>query len=226
MNNKKTGAAVALMVALTGCTAQYSEVPVARNFPTSDQYKLQAAAHWDVVAADITEKLKQDMTGKVRPGDSLYVSSSSATPFNHAVEMELISALTRAGYTVLKSPAGAVGVSVDTRVVKFSPKRLQARMIGVPSALVAGVWALAEADASITAAGVVTAGVFGAEIADWMSAARASGATPQTEIMVSVSVTDASQYLALSKNTYYVTDSDTALYQAVQTRTFAVKGEN
>jgi len=216
--------AMAVMIAVSGCTAQYSEVPIAKNFPTSDQKKLQAAAHWDVVAADISAKLRMEIDGKVQRNEGLYISSSRQTPFNHAVETELIASLVSDGYTVLKTPGNAIEVAVDTRVVEFSPKRIQAKNIGVPTALVSGVWVLSEVDATL--AGAATAAVAAADLSRLFNSDNASGATPQTEIMVSVSVSNQNQYLALSKNTYYVTDADINLYRAVRSKTFIVTGDN
>ncbi len=164
------------------------------------------------------------MAGKVQKNAGLYISSSRQTSFNHAVELELISSLVSDGYTVLKAPGNAIKIDVDTRVVEFSPKRIQGKNVGVPTALVSGVWVLSAVDATL--AGAATAAVATADLSRWVNSDNASGGTPKTEIMVSVSVSNQNQYLALSKNTYYVTDADAYLYQAAQSKSFVVAGDN
>ena len=42
----------ASLFAERACTTPYSEAPVAIQFPTSKQNKLQAGAHWDAIAKD------------------------------------------------------------------------------------------------------------------------------------------------------------------------------
>lgn len=37
---------------LAGCTAPFTEAPVATNFEASEQRKLQSAQHWQVIAED------------------------------------------------------------------------------------------------------------------------------------------------------------------------------
>ena len=61
---------------------------------------------------------------------------------------------------------------------------------------------------------VFARGVAGADAYSWFRSEFATGETPQTEIIVTASVSDASQYLARSTSVYYVADSDQALYQA------------
>jgi len=42
-----------LLLTLAGCA---SPVPVVRNFPVSDQFKVRATHHWDVIADDVAEQ--------------------------------------------------------------------------------------------------------------------------------------------------------------------------
>lgn len=223
--NKKLllSAAIAGALSMVGCTAKYSEVPIAKNFPATGQEKLQAAAHWDVVSAHIASKLIWNLGGKLDKNAGVYVSSNKSTPFNRAIESELVFALLEDKYKVVKNPSNAINIQVTTEVVEFSEKRLQNKNIGVPTALVAGVWALAAADA--TAGGVATAAVATADFSRGAFAEFASGETPKTEIMITITASDKDQYIALTKGTYYVTDSDRWLYDAVQTKNFAITGE-
>ncbi len=209
-------------LAVTGCATPYSEAPVAINFPTSNQKKLQAASHWNVIAVDVSGHLTETMAAKLQSGQPLYVESAQATPFNRAVVNQLISSLVSAGYVVAKTSTGAVRVDVDTQVVEFSPGRSQSQYAGLPTALTAGVWALAATHP--TGAGAATALIVGADAYSWFKSENASGETPKTEIIINVSVSNADRYLARSTNVYYVTDTDKQLYEAVQTKNFSVTG--
>lgn len=51
------GFALCASLLLSACTTPYSEAPVATNFPTSKQHKLQAGAHWDAIARDAAATL-------------------------------------------------------------------------------------------------------------------------------------------------------------------------
>jgi len=223
----RAGTAILAALVVGGCAAPYSEAPQAINFPTSQQEKLQAAAHWEVVSTDLAREimasLPTPLTGNLHvaiPGES--------SPFTEVMKEELITQLVRGGYPVAKSPDAALSVEIDTQVLKFSAGRGQGRGIGVPTALAAGAWAVrtlsTEVSGKTTAAATATAGLIGVDLYRWFKAQSAWGATPQTEIVVSVSVADESRYLARATHVYYVADSDRALYDAAATKVFYVVG--
>jgi hypothetical protein len=223
--NKTTILACAL--AVTGCVTPYSETPTAKNFPTTSQAKLQAASHWAVITNDLSQKIQTDIDGKVTRNQAIFISTKSPSPFNQAVVNELISSLVSSGYNVVKTPENTTKINVDTQVLKFSANRLQAKTVGMPTALTAGVWAISEASISSTGAGALITGlVAGSEALAYMNSDKASGGTPQTEIITNISVEDSSRYLAVSRGTYFVSDSDQWLYQAVETKAFSVSGSN
>jgi hypothetical protein len=136
--------------------------------------------------------------------------------------------MVRGGYPVAKQPEGALKVELSTQVVEFSEARKQNKWIGWPTALVTGAWAVrtlsTEVTAKTTAAATVTAGAIGWDVYSWFKAQSASGPTPQTEIIVNVSVSDENRYLARSTHVYYVADSDRVLYDAATTKIFNVVG--
>jgi len=213
------GAALALTAIVAGCATPYSEAPLATNFPTSKQPKVQAAAHWNTIAGDVASQITSKL-GERRP---LYVAQpATKTAFDRAFANQLISALMSGGQSVLKSPAGALIVEVDTQVVSFSPNRPQYRHVGTASALTAGVWALHVGEA--TAGAVLATTVMATDAYAWFRSEFASGATPRTEIIVTTSVSDSHQYLSRSTSVYYVTDTDKLLYESLPTRTIRVTG--
>lgn len=217
----------ATAITLAACVTPYSEAPTAKNFETSSQPKLQAAAHWQAITDNLANKIKANMLSRVSKDQAIYVSSKEKSPFNHAVVGEIISSLVEDGYNIVKSPTKAVSMEIETQVLEFSGSRLQAQRVGVASAIATGVWALTEVGTNITAAGVATGLIYGAEANNYANSDKASGPTPKTEIIINVAVSDADKFLAVTRGTYYVADSDTSLYQAattVQTKEFNVRG--
>jgi hypothetical protein len=194
---------------LAGCATPYNGAPVATNFPSSEQQKLQAAAHWELISQNIANSLISHLSVQT---DRYFVESNSTdTPFNRAVENQLITSLVSAGKVVAKYPVNALHVSVDTQVVPFSRDNLKPQFAGAPTLLVSGVWALSALTPAT--AGAVSGVVVGVDAYDWFSS-KYAGDIPKTEIIVTVSVSNAADYLARSTNVYYVSDSDQSLYNS------------
>lgn len=219
MKVRTVGAALALTAMVAGCATPYSEAPLATNFPTTKQQKVQAAAHWNTIAGDVASQISAKLAER-RP---LYVAQpASKSAFDRAFANQMISALVAGGHTVLKNPAGALTVEIDTQVVSFSPDRPQYRHTGTATALTTGVWALHVGEA--TAGAALFATIAAADAYAWFRSEFASGETPKTEIIVTTSVNDNNQYLSRSTSVYYVTDTDRLLYESLPTRTIKVTG--
>lgn len=221
MKVRTIGAALALTAIVTGCATPHSEVPLATNFPTAKQPKVQAAAHWNTIAVDVASQMSTKLVER-RPLHVAQPATKSA--FDRAFANQLVSALVGSGHTVLKSPAGALTVEVDTQIVSFSPDRPQYRHAGTATALATGVWALHVGEA--TAGAALFATIAAADAYTWFRSEFATGETPKTEIIVTTSVSDNNQYLSRNTSVYYVADSDKALYEAVglTTRNIKVRG--
>lgn len=204
-----TGAAMAIAAMLAGCATPYSEAPLATNFPTTKQEKMQAAAHWNVIAKDVAAQITSKLAEK-RPLHVAQPAGKSA--FERAFSNQLISSLVANGQTVMKHSAGALSVEVDTQVVGFSANRPQYRHTGTATALTAGIWALHVGEA--TAGAVLASAVVAADAYSWFRSEFATGETPKTEIIVTTSVSDGNQYLSRNTSVYYVADFDKALYEA------------
>lgn len=204
-----TGAAMIVAAMLAGCATPYNEAPLATNFPTTKQEKVQAAAHWNVIAKDVAAQITSKLAEK-RPLHVVQPKGKSA--FERAFANQLISSLVADGQTVMRQPAGALSVEVDTQVVGFSANRPQYRHAGTATALTAGVWALHVGEA--TAGAVFASAVIAADAYSWFRSEFATGETPETEIIVTTSVSDGTRYLSRSTSVYYVADSDKALYEA------------
>lgn len=225
---KPTATAILAAAVLAGCAMPYSPVPVATNFPNSGQEKLQAAAHWDIIANDLERKLAERL--RKQPPRPVYLAdpASAGSAFQRALHASLVSALVNDGFTVSRSPAGSLKVDVDVQAVTFAENRTQYRYAGGPVALATGLWVLSDID---PATGVVAA-AGGHDLYRYHTSIFAPGDTPKTELLVTVSVGDQFRYFARTTSAYYVADADRALYgikdepkDAQLTKAFKVRGD-
>lgn len=231
---RKIALALLAATALGGCRTPYSPAPLATNFPTAKQEKLQAAAHWTAIARHMEQQLLAEL-GKAPQRPLFVVSPASPTPFQQAMYNQLISSLVSDGYVVSRTPAGALQIELETQAISFTPNRKQAGTVGTATAIATGVWVLAERIGDPLTklgrfAGAAGAGA-GIDAYQWYNSEYAPGPTPRTEIIITASVTDENRYVARASNTYYVADADRALYgtsgQETQqvSQTFQVKGD-
>jgi hypothetical protein len=202
-------ATIALLAA--ACSTPYSPTPLATNFGTTTQKKLQAAAHWNTIARDVADNL----SARLPAGSRLFVNQhADASAFERAFVGQLTTSLVDAGHSVMRTPEGAMRVGVDTQAIAFTADRPQYRYTGLATALGVGVWALYDIVeyASNGPAKAAISAVAAADAYTWFRSEFASGVTPSMEIIVSASVTDASRYVARTTTAYYVSDTDQELY--------------
>jgi len=220
-------AVAATSVLLAGCAVPYSPAPIPTNFETSKQLKLQAAAHWGAIAGNIQSRLSEDLSKA--PQRPYYVTEAppEASAFQRALTEEIASTLVKAGYVVSKVPAGALKVDVNVQALTFSPHRHRYVYAGVPTSIVAGVWLLASTADPV----LMSTGALGAmDAASYHMAQFATGPTPKTELIVTVSVSDQYRYYARNSSAYYVSDNDRSLYGLPEDddkafKTFSVRGD-
>lgn len=218
----KAGTATLATLLLAGCATGYSPVPLATNYPTTKQAQVQAAAHWKAISARIEKQLGPAL--RQSPNIPLYVETAQPTAFGQTVAAELITSLVNDGYVVGKSPNGALKVDIETQVVKFTPNRPQYRFEGQPLTFDSESWAIT--DATAPAPGAPRS----RDAYAWFRTEFAAGKTPETEIIITISVSDERRYYARSTSVYYVTDRDRSLYEVAPkektelTKTFTVRG--
>lgn len=227
----KTAMALAAgVMLLAGCASRYTPTPLAANFPTTKQAKLQAAYHWGVISDNIEKRIVAEL--KKSPPRPVYLNEpKEPSAFQRALATQLTTSLVNDGYVVSRSPAGSLKVDMDVQAVTFSANRPQYAYHGERAILGTGVWLLSEIEAPALANVAVGAGAWDAY--DWFNSQFAPGATPKTEIIVTVSVSDQYRYLARTTSAYYVADSDRILYGIIDpvpdepklTRTFQVRGD-
>jgi len=206
----------------SGGAAKYpdrNEVPVATNFETSPQLKLQAAEHWRRVANDAADGLAKSLP----PRSALHVARACdttgcaprpcETTFNRVFHSEFLTALVERGYQVSSVPSpNATLVEIDSQAVGFTANRPQYRYAGEPVELGQGVWALRDTVTLVDGAGVATVHTGGMD-SNWFRTEFAGGATPRNELVLTVSALSQTRtYLARNTRVYYTSDADAAHY--------------
>jgi hypothetical protein len=219
----KLAMAVAAGLILSGCATRYTPAPLAANFPTTKQAKLQATYHWGIVANAIERQLAAQL--KKTPTRPVFINvPADPNPFQRALATQLTTSLVNDGFTVARAPAGALKIDIDVQTLTFAANRRQYNThFGQRFPLADGVWMAQE----------LTAPRLDNEPLDPLESEFAPGATPRTEIIVTLSVSDQYRYLARSTSAYYVADADYALYGIVDpepentklTRVFKVRGD-
>ena len=205
-----------LGVLVAGCmTPIHSEAPLATNFKSIAQSKPQSSGHWQLIANHVVEQLKASFSGK-----PIFVSPAGAdeADFPQVFRLQMVSALVGNGVKVLKGgvarPSDALTLDIDARLVRFSPGRQQARPIIIKSAVIAGIWLVNDALAPnpATVARLATTGLAGA--ADWSEYNNylATGPTPDYELVVTVSISNAKEIVGQRTDVYYISDIDKNLY--------------
>lgn len=227
----KFAAAMATGLLLAGCASHHTPAPLATNFATTGQPKLQAAQHWAIISDHIEKTLLAEL--KKNPPRPVYIAEpAQPSPFQRALASQLTTSLVNDGYVVSRAPAGSLKVEMDVQAVSFTPNRPQYRYHGNATALAGGVWALSAIEAPVLA--TVAGGAGGYDAYQWFNAQFAPGATPRTEIIVTVSVSDQYRYVARNTSAYYVADTDRQLYGIIDppppegpklTKAYQVRGD-
>ncbi len=197
---------------LAGCAVEYSEAPRPTNFSILKQKKIQAGAHWDLIANDVAEQIKNSI-GK---NEILFIAQpQQEDEFAKAFYNQLLSALVNKGIRVSKNgDTRALVINVETQLVKFSPDRFQNHRFVSSTAIAAGLMAVNGLNPSSSTSAAI--GILGITAANdwhqWMEREYANGATPQYELIVTTSATNTVQYIARRTDVYYIADPDSRLY--------------
>lgn len=217
MQNTLLAGLLGTCVLFSGCAFRHTEAPVPTNFAYQTQNKLQAASHWQLIAKDTAAQLIRALPDR-KP---LYIEQpSQQSPFERAFTHQLITELSTAGFAVMKHAQyeNTLTVTVEAAPTRFSPDRLKSDpRWGRRTILTTGLWALGATLNQISpvetaAATGVVAGAATWDSLDWLRSEFAKGPVPQTELIVTTSVSNRHQYFVRHSGAYYTTDNDWSLY--------------
>jgi len=208
-----------LVVALSGCTNLYTNNrftprPLAQNFETSYQNKLQAALHWDVLAAnEAAEIAKVWSSQSIDPTQTISLEQpSNPSDFSKAYKKMLTSHLLENGIRVSRTN-GAYILSYEIQVIKHKHQDDMPYPAGTYSA----VYLI-----SLVPNFVLTMTPF---IADWFLARNRDATTPNTEVLVTTEIQKGDEIIQSSTSAYYFNPGEKSLYDE-KNHTFLVTNQS
>lgn len=192
-------------------TPPYSDAPVATNFPRQAQQKPQSPSHWAVIADDLVDQIRPAITGNV-----VFVKKPAAeSEFSKTFRTQVISTLSSKGYKINREASpNVLTLEFDAQLMHFSPGRYQNKNFFIAAIIPTSYWVLRGLDVNNG-----TLKLIGTEAAagaidwnSWFSSQYPKGTTPEYELIVTMSVSNASQILGQRTDVYYIEDSDRGLY--------------
>lgn len=200
---------------LSGCFyANTSQAPIATTYPYTEQQRMQAAHHWDVLAQhEATSILQRE---RVRNRD-LHISEASTAEFHaysggefgRGFRTLLTSELVSRGANLTTVPtANSANITIDVEVVEHRDRGFIRPPVGALTALTAGI-AVATIPFnqwSEPALGLIPAGI----LADTTSGSWTH--TGNEEIIVTTQIIDGERILYSSSNIYYINAGDRRQY--------------
>ena len=194
---------------LSGCT-RYAEAPQPTHFPSQEQQKLQAASHWQLIAEDAATQLIKSLPD----GAPLHVRQGAGqSPFEQAFTTQLVGILSASGHPVMKTAdrPGTLLVEVSANPLRFSQGRQKPRAAGELTTLAGGLWVLRNLYSNVSPGAAMMGGAVALDAANWFGS-RYAAEVPQSELIVTTSVSSDERYYAQTSTAYYTTDADWGLY--------------
>lgn len=221
---------IALLVALTaGCA---TDIPVPSGYLPSEQAKLRATHHWNIVAADIAMQMQKQLASR-GPAATVYLQPPlNRSPFELAMHDFVTTHLVDNGVPVQLNGAGALQMTLGTQLVTHVSERQTST---VPlTALTAGIMVAYNVAAHANTE-FLSAAVLGSAVAYDVGTGRLTrtGAPSQTELIVTTSVANSGGFLMRKTDVYYIDDADLSLFveppkpaPPTPTRVYRVHGDS
>lgn len=217
---KKMITCTACIVLLSACSVNTSQQPIATTYPITDQQKMQAAHHWDVLAEHEAKLISESMSEY--PSGLFIAGEEGFSTFNQSFKNLLTSHLVKGGSIVKTSPSNAAIVTYDVNVIHHKDQDINRAPVGAWTMLAGGAVAVAHAahrwspPIKILIPGAVVADAFSG---NWV-------ARTNFEIIVTTKITTKDQITYSSSNIYYINGGDYDQYYAqVATKNIKVVGE-
>lgn len=209
------------LLSLAGCIGPTSQVPQVSTYKYSDQQKMQAAHHWDVLADDVATRFTKHLSSTPVFGRALSVSSPpegfATSPFLHAFEDLLITQMVNHGLDVRRDGKNCLDLQFTVQVVSHNDRgyiRAKAGRNTMLALLANGVWAavnvatnsIATHDALIAGGAIATGVGLDVLTGDITS-------LPNKEVIINVSLMDGNKYIMRKTGIYYINEPDDYHYK-------------
>jgi hypothetical protein len=208
---------------LSNCTAKIPE-PV--NFPYSQQQKMQALHHWQVLAHDLADRINNELiqTGNmetavfVKPTcgeDSMPCKPEEKSSFNKAFNDLLITSMVDYGIpTRSHLKKDTLEIEYKVQVIRHTAQRIRTLQPGILTAVSAAIVVLRDAPAELL---ILAAGVI-ADIANTNLAFNG-----QCEVIITTSIIEKEKFLFRASDIYYINDKDFWQYLDTKGRTKTIQ---
>ncbi len=204
-----------LLVPILLCSCN-SRIPEPVTYHYSQQHKMQAAAHWQVLAADLAERINKQLIMTDNLHKAVFVKKScgdEATPcrpgettsFDEAFHDLLLTNLFNTGVPAKSLPdADAIDILYKVQVVQHVTQRVRSLQPGILTGLSTAVSVLRNApvEAIVIATGVA-ADIANSNLVD-------SG---HYEVIITTSLVYHHRYLFRASDIYYINEKDFFQYQ-------------
>lgn len=198
------------------CCSCSSRIPEPITYPYSQQKKMQASSHWEVLATDLANRINNEliMTDNVHKAvfvketcgdDSIPCNAYETSSFDEGFRDLLITKLFGYGVPTKSRPdENALTLQYKVQIVHRNTDRVRSIQPGVLTGLSAAVAVLYNAPTEL----IILAIGAGADIAN--SSMVTSG---HYEIIITTSMTTDDRYIFRSSDIYYINDKDFFQYQ-------------
>lgn len=209
------------LAVICGCS---SRIPEPVTYPYSQQSKMQASHHWDVLAYDLSNRINNELIRSDNIEKAVFVEQTcgdeeqacaphETPPFNEAFRDLLITNLVGFGIPTKNKPdTDAIDILYKVQVVRHHTKRTRSLQPGMLTGLSSAIVVLRNAPAALM---TLAAGV-AADVAN--SSLAISG---HYEVIITTSMILDKQYIFRASDIYYINDKDFWHYeeQLPQTKT-------
>lgn len=198
------------------CLGGCARIPQPATYSSTEQQKMQATHHWDVLANDVANQVNKTLLLHDYTSDPVFVratcgsdnapcNSGETSQFNEGFRDLLITQLVRFGVpTSAEENPKAIVVNYKVQVVYHRDNRHAARPPGILTALTTAISVLRHAPGEVQA--IAAAGVL-----DMMNSATDDAG--QYEIIITTSMITDNKYLFRTSDIYYINDLDFWHYQ-------------
>ena len=201
-----------ILVLFTSC----SRIPEPVAYDYSQQQKMQAGHHWDILAADIANEINKELILNDYLDTPVYIretcgdentpcTPNQTTLFNESFRDLLITQLVHLGVPTSSSPQeDSISINYKAQTVYHNADRMRTLRPGMLTALTAGIMVFR--DAPIEMLAILTAGAV-----DFANANFAHNG--HFEVIITTSMITKHHYLYRNSSIYYINDRDSWHYQ-------------
>lgn len=203
-----------------------SRIPEPISYPYTQQKKMQASAHWEVLAADLANRINNELILSGNLDKAVFVKETcgdDTTPcqpnetssFNEAFRDLLITSLFGYGVpTKNRLDEEAIEINYKVQIVRHNTDRVRSLQPGLLTALSTAVVVLRNAPTDL----IILASGIAADIANTSLVTNGN-----YEVIITTSMITRDQYLFRASDIYYINEKDFYHYQDTVPRTETIK---